>query len=221
MGKSYSGSQKAHTWRCSTAVPLMHWLQNSKLLTTSSNSAMGTKKGTFTLMPLPKIEELFALLKGAKYLTVLDLWSGYYHIKLDEESILKSALTTVFRKSEVLRLLFCVSQGPNFYIHPIYDFFGLDKVTMQGQGCGYMAYFNDILIYSRTEKGHHEILDNGFKHLLKAWLKIKLSKCSFFKEQIHYLSHLVSGLSILQLYYKIEALVKLKLSQMLKKLYTS
>ena len=33
----------------------------------------GTKKGTLTLMPLPKIKELFALLKGAKYFIALDL----------------------------------------------------------------------------------------------------------------------------------------------------
>ena len=47
----------------------------------------GTKKGTFALLHLPKIEELFALLKGAKYFATLELWSGYYHINLDEESI--------------------------------------------------------------------------------------------------------------------------------------
>ena len=50
------------------------------------------------------------------------------------------------------------------------------------------------------------MLDKAFKH----WLKIKLSKCSFFKEQIHYLGHLVSGTSILPLANKIEALMKLK-----------
>ena len=48
---------------------------------------MGTKKSAFALMPLPKIDELFALLKGVKYHTALDLQSGCYHIKLDEESI--------------------------------------------------------------------------------------------------------------------------------------
>ena len=53
-------------------------------------------------------------------------------------------------------------------------------VSMQGQGCGYMAYLDDILIYSRTEKEHLEMLDNAFKHLLKARFKMKLSKCSFF-----------------------------------------
>ena len=55
------------------------------------------------------------------------------------------------------------------------------------------------------------MLDKAFKCLLKAGLKIKLSKCSFFKEQIHYLGHLVSGKSILPFANKTEALMKLKL----------
>ena len=54
------------------------------------------------------------------------------------------------------------------------------------------------------------MLDNAFKHLLKAGFKIKLRKCAFFKEQIHYLDHLVSGTSILPPADKIEALMKLK-----------
>ena len=53
------------------------------------------------------------------------------------------------------------------------------------------------------------MLDNAFKCLLKAGLKIKLSKCSFFKVQIYYLGHLVSGTSILLLANKIEVLMKL------------
>ena len=81
---------------------------------------------------------------------------------------------------------------------------------MQGQGCGYMAYLDDILIYRRTEKKHLEMLDNAFIQLLTAGLKIKLSKCSLFKEQIHSLGHVVSGTSILPLADKIEALMKHK-----------
>ena len=53
--------------------------------------ATGTEKGTLTLMLLPKIDKLFTLLKEAKYFTALDLWSGYYHIQLDEESIPQGA----------------------------------------------------------------------------------------------------------------------------------
>ena len=35
--------------------------------------ATGTKKGALTLMPVPKLDKLFTLLKGTKYFTVLDL----------------------------------------------------------------------------------------------------------------------------------------------------
>ena len=54
------------------------------------------------------------------------------------------------------------------------------------------------------------MLKNAFKCLGKAGLKIPLSKCSFFKEQIHYLGHIVSGTSIHLLTDKIKALMKLK-----------
>ena len=46
-------------------------------------------------MPLPKMDELFTLLKGVKFFIALHMRSGYYHIKLDDESIPKSAYTTV------------------------------------------------------------------------------------------------------------------------------
>ena len=45
--------------------------------------AMVTKEGAVTLMPLPKIDELFTLLERTKYFTALDLHSCYYHITLD------------------------------------------------------------------------------------------------------------------------------------------
>ena len=54
------------------------------------------------------------------------------------------------------------------------------------------------------------MLDKAFKCLFKAGLKIELIKCSFIKEQMHYLGHLVCGMSILPLANKIEVLMKLK-----------
>ena len=129
---------------------------------------MSTKKGNFALIPLPEIDVLFTLLKGAKYFTALDLCSGYYHIKLDEESIPKSAFTTVFVMFEFLRLSFGLSQGPDFFIHLIYNLFGLNKASNKSQGSGYLAYWDDILIYSKTEKEHLEMLNNAYtKPVLK------------------------------------------------------
>ena len=111
---------KTHTPQCTQqqfCLCIDYRKLNSSLLAVTP--AIGTKKGTIALMPLLKIDELFALLKGAKYFTTLDLWSGYYHIQLDEESTPKSAFTTVFGKFEFLRLPFGLSQGPDLFIHLI------------------------------------------------------------------------------------------------------
>ena len=55
-----------------------------------------------------------SLVNGAKYFTALDLQSGYYHMKLDEKSILKSAFMTVFNKFEFLQISFGLSPRPRF-----------------------------------------------------------------------------------------------------------
>ena len=92
-----------------------------------------------------------------------------------------------------------LSKGPGFFIHLIYNLFGPDMTPYQGQCLGYLAYLDNILIYSKTEKEQLQMLDKAFKCLLKVALKIKQSKCSFFKEKIHYLGHLLSGTSIVHI----------------------
>ena len=56
--------------------------------------------GNILLVPLPKIDEMYAALHGANIFTTLDLRSSYYHINLDEESKAKTAFVTPFGKYE-------------------------------------------------------------------------------------------------------------------------
>ena len=44
----------------------------------------------------PKIDEMYANLRGAKIFTTLDLHSGYYHIALDDDSKAKTSFFTPF-----------------------------------------------------------------------------------------------------------------------------
>ena len=98
--KAYHSCQKTHpSWFPTTVHTCIEYRKLHSLLP-SVTPATGTKKGTFAHMPLPKVDELFALLKGAKYFTALDLHSSYCPIKLDKESIPKSAFATVFGKFE-------------------------------------------------------------------------------------------------------------------------
>ena len=84
MGKPYYSCQKHTPEGSPQHFRLYVYYRMLNSLLPSVTAATGTKKGIFTLMPLPKTDELFKLLKGAKYLTALDLCSGYYHIKLDK-----------------------------------------------------------------------------------------------------------------------------------------
>ena len=55
-----------------------------------------------------------------------------------------------------------------------------------------MTYLDDIIIFSKNELQHLEHLETVFSHLREAGLKMKCSKCDFFKKEIHYLGHLIS-----------------------------
>ena len=67
------------------------------------------------------------------------------------------------------------------------------------------GYLDDILIYSSGVEAHLEHLRKVFLRLREAKLKLKASKCSFFKKHIQYLGHLVSGDGIEPLPEKLEA----------------
>ena len=54
--------------------------------------------GCLTLYPLPKIDEMFAKLGGAKIFSTIDLRSAYYHIGLTRESQAKSAFVVPMGK---------------------------------------------------------------------------------------------------------------------------
>ena len=141
--------------------------------------------GCLTLYPLPKIDEMFAKLGGAKFFSTIDLRSAYYHIGLTRESQAKSAFVVPMGKWQFKRTPFGLSQAPAYFQLLI------DQVLM---GCGdfAMGYLDDIIVFSRSEEEHLQHLEEIFKRLRHFDLKMKCEKSSFFKKHIQYLGHLVS-----------------------------
>ena len=62
-----------------------------------------------------------------------------------------------------------------------------------------MVYLDDIIKFSKNEEEHLKHIEIIFQKLKAAGLKLKESKCDFFKRQIYYLGHLISFDGIQQL----------------------
>ena len=62
--------------------------------------ANSNAKGMLSLVPLPKIDEIYARLQGTKYFTTLDIQIGYHHIALTKKSRVKSAFVSPLGKWE-------------------------------------------------------------------------------------------------------------------------
>ena len=68
--------------------------------------AFSKAKGILTLVPLQKIDEICARLKGSNIYSTFDMKSGYYHMVLSEKSRPKSAFVSSFVKWEFKRCPF-------------------------------------------------------------------------------------------------------------------
>ena len=100
----------------------------------------GQSKGQISIHPLPKIDEMYAKLKGAKVFSTIDLSSGYHHIALGKDS--KTAFVTPFGKYEFLMVPFGLAQAPAYFQ------LLMNKVL----GPSYaMTYLDDIIIFSKNE----------------------------------------------------------------------
>ena len=55
-----------------------------------------------------------------------------------------------------------------------------------------IIYLDDIIIFSKAPKEHLHCLRLVFKKISEAGLKLKPSKCEFFKTRLEYLGHIVS-----------------------------
>ena len=102
-------------------------------------------KGNLSLIPLPKIDEMYASLRHAKIFTILDLHSGYCHISLGNESKAKTAFVMPFGKYEFNLVPFGLAQAPTYFQQLI-------SIVLQDCSEFTMAYLDDMIIFSRNEQ---------------------------------------------------------------------
>ena len=119
--------------------------------------------------------------------TTLDLKAGYWQVEMVEECKPYTAFTCGplgFYECETMP--FGATNAPATFQRLMDNCLG--DVNMNW--C--IVYLDDIIIFSQDAASHIERLEAVFKKLARAGLKLKPSKCEFFKKRIKYLGHIVS-----------------------------
>jgi hypothetical protein len=136
--------------------------------------------------PLPRINDLFDQVGGAKIFSKLDLRSGYHQVRIKDEDISKTTFRMRYGHYKFVVIPFGLTNVPATFMCLMNNIFSqyLDKFVL--------VFIDDILVYSKTEEEHEENLRIVLQTLRKHKLYAKFNKCDFYQKKIQYLGHVIS-----------------------------
>ena len=154
--------------------------------------------------PLPRINDLFDQLQGAKVFSKIDLRSGYHQLKIRSEDVPKTAFRTRYGHSEFLVMPFGLTNAPAVFMDLMNRIFKpyLDQFVI--------VFIDDILIYSGSKEDHEEHLRVVLQILRENQLYAKFSKCQFWLDSVAFLGHVISAEGVSVDPQKTEAIVNWK-----------
>ena len=134
--------------------------------------------------PMPRIIDILDRFNGSRYFSALDLKSGFYQVEMEEESIPKTAFSTMDSHFEFLVLPFGLKTAPAAFSRIMFSVLGdLDFVQF---------YIDDMTIHSKNFEDHMKHIEIILDRLDEAHLRINLEKCVFCAEKVTILGHVVS-----------------------------
>ena len=151
--------------------------------------------------PLPRIDDLFDQLRGARVYSKIDLHTGYHQLIVREADIPKITFRTRYEHFEFMVMPFGLTNAPA-------AFMGLMNRVFQPYLDQFVVVFvNDILIYSQSEVEQEDHLRIVLQLLRDHQLYAKFSKCKFWLAEVGFLGHVVSALGMSMDPGKVEAVM--------------
>ncbi|KAH0681196.1 hypothetical protein KY284_022281 [Solanum tuberosum] len=136
--------------------------------------------------PLPRIDDLFDQLQGARCFSKIDLRSGYHQVRVKDKDIPKTAFQTRYGHFEFVVMSFGLTNAPAVFMDL------MNRVFKPFLDVFVIVFIGDILVYSRSEEAHANHLRQVLQILRDRKLYAKFSKCEFWLKSVAFLGHIVS-----------------------------
>jgi hypothetical protein len=133
--------------------------------------------------PLPRIEDLFDQMRGAKVFSKIDLRSSYHQLKIRVEDIPKTTFTSRYGLYEFTVMSFGLTNAPAYLMYL------MNKVFMEYLDKFVVVFIDDILVFSRSEEEHLRLV---LQKLREHQLYAKFSKCAFWLKEVSFLGHIIT-----------------------------
>ena len=147
--------------------------------------------------PLPRIDDLMDSFRGASLFSSLDLTDGYGQLRLDASDIPKTAFTTPQGHFHFLTMSQGLANAPAVFSRAMSKIFAkhIHKDPSSG-GPRVLIYLDDICVISSATAGaagHLADLEAVLQTIKEHGLVVKLSKCSWWQQQLKFLGHIISA----------------------------
>ena len=135
----------------------------------------------------------------------MDASSGFWQIKVDEDSSKLLAFSTPFGRYKFLRLPFGIVSAPEIFHAAVAEIIeGLDGVANE---------IDDIIVWGPTLEIHNQRLRAAFERIRQSGLKLNKDKCVIGATELSYLGHVTSDEGIKPCPKKIQAILDMPLPQ--------
>ena len=168
-----------------------------------------TKKEEY---PMPNLNKCVYRPSKVKYFTKLDLVRGYYQVPIDKNSRKYTAFSTMQHHYEFKRLSFGLKNSGMAFQRI------MQHILSPLLHNNIIIYIDDILIMSETFQEHVELVGKVLRLLATYMIKIKVSKCEWFKEEVAFLGHIISSKGIKKSPEFIEKVMKVEKPETVKQL---
>src|SRR5215469_8948836 len=135
--------------------------------------------------PMNVVSDSVYGMHGMKIFTKLDLLRGYYQMGIEEDSRPITAFSTAHKHYQFKRLSFGLANAPGSFQR------GMNVLLSHFPKTNVTVFIDDILIVSESQDEHVTLVDRVLKTLIYAGVKIKYSKCQWFKPEVEFLGHIV------------------------------